>query len=155
MRNNPPESFSIQVPTGSSFCGVIFHIRILRPRDVSMMMARPWMKFGQGSVPKAMPMLPSRVCIKFIIAAAVPTFSLTSRKSMSMLKGRTMDSMIVKGRKAIRKSVAAMLPVSITSIPLMNAVIKLMMMICRLAKCFFNQRYSAGPMTAAAEFTAK
>lgn len=101
-----------------------------------MIMASPWMKFGQGSVPRAMPMLPSSVCIKFIMAAAVPTFSLTSRKSMSMLKGRTMDSMMVKGRKERRKVIAAMLPASRTSSPLMDAVTKLMMMIWRLAKLF-------------------
>lgn len=68
-----------------------------------MMEPRPVMKFPQGRVLRAMPRLPSRVGTKLMRDDAVPMSSLALLRRMSMVNGRMMASVMVKGRKDRRK----------------------------------------------------
>ena len=59
-----------------------------------MMIPSPSIKLDHGNVLTNIPTLPRRVGTKLISAEAVPISVLTILRSTSMVKGRTMDSII-------------------------------------------------------------
>ena len=68
-----------------------------------MMIPSPSIKLDHGNVLTNIPTLPRRVGTKLISAETVPISVLTILRSTSMAKGRTMDSIIVNGRKLSMK----------------------------------------------------
>ena len=97
-----------------------------------MMIPSPSIKLDHGNVLTNIPTLPRRVGTKLISAEAVPISALTILRSTSMVKGRTMDSIIVNGRKLSMKHRALDWPIVRSATPLIAVTRKQALVIQRL-----------------------
>ena len=105
----------------------------------------PFIKSPHGKVPKAMPILPNKFGMKFIIEEAVPTFSLALFSKVSIPKGLAKAPIAVKGKNDNKNANAFKCPGNKTKSPLTIETAKHNCISLAGGKVFFSRKYIIGP----------